>query len=80
MCIVKVLYALAYHGRGGPLTVSDGLSSPLGNEVYRRGMEELGYQMVDCNGPSQTGKYMYLNTSSITQKHLSIKTSVIRKN
>ncbi|XP_052710386.1 glucose dehydrogenase [FAD, quinone]-like [Crassostrea angulata] len=44
-----------YHGRGGPLTVSDGVTSPLSHRVYRRGMEELGYQTVDCNGESQTG-------------------------
>lgn len=47
--------SLEYRGRGGPLTVSDGVTSPLSNKVYRRGMEELGYQTVDCNGESQTG-------------------------
>eukprot|EP00105_Crassostrea_gigas_P017147 XP_011434809.1 PREDICTED: uncharacterized protein LOC105333502 isoform X2 [Crassostrea gigas] len=44
-----------YHGVGGPLTVSDGASTSLVDGVYRRGMEELGYQAVDCNGESQTG-------------------------
>nr|XP_034331218.1 alcohol dehydrogenase [acceptor] isoform X2 [Crassostrea gigas] len=45
----------AYHGTGGPLVVSDGVSSPINDKVYRRGMEELGYKTVDCNGESQTG-------------------------
>lgn len=45
----------SYHGRGGPLTVSSGVATALSDRVYRRGMEELGYQTVDCNGKSQTG-------------------------
>uniref|UniRef100_K1QRS5 Glucose dehydrogenase [acceptor] n=1 Tax=Magallana gigas TaxID=29159 RepID=K1QRS5_MAGGI len=45
----------AYHGTGGPLVVSDGVSSPINDKVYRRGMEELGYKTMDCNGESQTG-------------------------
>ncbi|XP_061193348.1 L-sorbose 1-dehydrogenase-like [Saccostrea echinata] len=43
-----------YHKKGGPLTVSDGTATPL-SDVYRRGMEELGYSVVDCNGESQIG-------------------------
>ncbi|XP_061193560.1 L-sorbose 1-dehydrogenase-like [Saccostrea echinata] len=43
-----------YHGKGGPLAVSDGTATPL-NDVYRRGIEELGYSVVDCNGKSQIG-------------------------
>uniref|UniRef100_A0A8W8J5B5 Glucose-methanol-choline oxidoreductase N-terminal domain-containing protein n=1 Tax=Magallana gigas TaxID=29159 RepID=A0A8W8J5B5_MAGGI len=45
----------AYHGTGGPLVVSDSMATPLPDRVYRRGMEELGYKTVDCNGESQTG-------------------------
>ncbi|XP_062570021.1 L-sorbose 1-dehydrogenase-like [Saccostrea cucullata] len=44
-----------YHGMGGPLTVSDGSATNLSDNVYRRGMEELGYRVVDCNGMSQIG-------------------------
>ncbi|XP_062607233.1 glucose dehydrogenase [FAD, quinone]-like, partial [Saccostrea cucullata] len=43
-----------YHGKGGPLTVSDGTATPL-SDVYRRGLEELGYSVVDCNGKNQIG-------------------------
>lgn len=50
-----MILPIAYHGVGGPLTVSDGASTSLVDRVYRRGMEELGYQAVDCNGESQTG-------------------------
>ncbi|XP_052710366.1 L-sorbose 1-dehydrogenase-like isoform X2 [Crassostrea angulata] len=45
----------SYHGRGGPLVVSSGVATSLRDRVYRRGMEELGYNTVDCNGESQTG-------------------------
>lgn len=45
---------VAYHGKGGLLTVSDGTATPL-NDVYRRAMEELGFPVVDCNGKTQTG-------------------------
>uniref|UniRef100_K1QLR0 Glucose dehydrogenase [acceptor] n=1 Tax=Magallana gigas TaxID=29159 RepID=K1QLR0_MAGGI len=51
---IPSLKTSAYHGVGGPLTVSDGASTSLVDRVYRRGMEELGYQAVDCNGESQT--------------------------
>nr|XP_022293525.1 uncharacterized protein LOC111104083 isoform X1 [Crassostrea virginica]XP_022293526.1 uncharacterized protein LOC111104083 isoform X1 [Crassostrea virginica] len=43
-----------YHGRGGYLTVSDGVATEL-NKVYARGMRELGHNTVDCNGESQAG-------------------------
>ncbi|XP_062603390.1 alcohol dehydrogenase [acceptor]-like [Saccostrea cucullata] len=43
-----------YHGKGGPLTVSDGTATSL-SEVYKRGLKELGYSVVDCNGKSQIG-------------------------
>ncbi|XP_062603375.1 alcohol dehydrogenase [acceptor]-like [Saccostrea cucullata] len=43
-----------YHGKGGPLTVSDGTATPL-SDVYRRGLEKQGYSVVDCNGKSQIG-------------------------
>ena len=44
-----------YHGRGGYLTVSDGVATDL-NKVYARGMRELGHDTVDCNGESQAGQ------------------------
>lgn len=44
----------AYHGKGGPLPVKDGTSTPLA-EIYRQAMKELGYPVTDCNGRTQTG-------------------------
>ncbi|XP_061180755.1 glucose dehydrogenase [FAD, quinone]-like [Saccostrea echinata] len=45
----------SYHGMGGPLTVSEGTATNLSDKVYRRAMEEMGYQVVDCNGKTQIG-------------------------
>lgn len=39
-----------YYGVGGFFIVSDGVLILLVDGVYRWGMEELGYQVVDCNG------------------------------
>ncbi|XP_062618936.1 alcohol dehydrogenase [acceptor]-like [Saccostrea cucullata] len=44
-----------YHGMGGPLSVSDGTATNLSDNVYRKGMEEIGYRVVDCNGMTQIG-------------------------
>ncbi|XP_061180751.1 L-sorbose 1-dehydrogenase-like [Saccostrea echinata] len=44
-----------YHGIGGPLIVSDSKATPLSDKVYRRGMQEMGYDVVDCNGETQIG-------------------------
>ncbi|XP_062618979.1 L-sorbose 1-dehydrogenase-like [Saccostrea cucullata] len=43
-----------YHGIGGPLTVSDAKATPL-SDIYRQGMKEMGYEVVDCNGEKQIG-------------------------
>ncbi|XP_062616582.1 glucose dehydrogenase [FAD, quinone]-like [Saccostrea cucullata] len=44
-----------YHGIGGPLTINKGTATCLSDNVYRRGMEEIGYRVVDCNGRTQIG-------------------------
>lgn len=41
---------IVYYGVGGFFIVSDGVLILLVDRVYRWGMEELGYQVVDCNG------------------------------
>jgi hypothetical protein len=46
---------LDYHGKGGYLSVSDGIVTPLNKNVYARAMEELGFSITDCNGKSQIG-------------------------
>ncbi|KAK3095259.1 hypothetical protein FSP39_012290 [Pinctada imbricata] len=43
-----------YHGKGGPLKVSPGQVTDL-NPYYSRAMQELGFDIVDCNGESQIG-------------------------
>lgn len=53
---------LGYHGKGGPLPVKDGTSTPLA-EIYRQAMKELGYPVTDCNGRTQTGKQVFLINS-----------------
>lgn len=45
-----------YHGRGGPLTVSSpAFLTPLGASWAEAG-SYFGYDHIDVNGPSQTGK------------------------
>lgn len=43
-----------YHSRGGPLTVSTTLTSPLIN-TFMQGGQELGFDHIDCNGKTQEG-------------------------
>nr|XP_034331227.1 glucose dehydrogenase [FAD, quinone] [Crassostrea gigas] len=52
---ISYLSSSSYHGRGGPVVVSSGVATSLSDRVFKRGMEKLGYQTVDCNGESQTG-------------------------
>ncbi|XP_052710371.1 glucose dehydrogenase [FAD, quinone]-like isoform X2 [Crassostrea angulata] len=52
---ISDLSSSSYHGRGGPVVVSSGVATSLSDRVFKRGMEELGYQTLDCNGESQTG-------------------------
>ncbi|KAK3103538.1 hypothetical protein FSP39_019981 [Pinctada imbricata] len=43
-----------YHGKGGLLKVSPGQVTDM-NTYYSKAMQELGYDIIDCNGESQIG-------------------------
>ncbi|XP_071540782.1 glucose dehydrogenase [FAD, quinone]-like [Panulirus ornatus] len=47
--------ASQYHGRGGPLVVEDKTwGAPVTNAILRAGLQ-LGYDVIDANGPEQIG-------------------------
>lgn len=55
--VSNVFPAASYHGRDGPLTVEDKRwSSPLLTGFLKAG-QQLGYEIVDPNGPEQIGEW-----------------------
>ncbi|XP_042876621.1 glucose dehydrogenase [FAD, quinone]-like [Penaeus japonicus] len=59
------VHTASYHGRGGPLVVEDKRwSTPLLSGFLRAG-QQLGYQVVDPNGPEQIG----FSVADMTQRN-----------
>ncbi|KAK3102353.1 hypothetical protein FSP39_010753 [Pinctada imbricata] len=73
----------AYHGKGGILKVSPGQATNL-NTYYGKAMQELGYDIIDCNGWSQIGyEPMTLTTMNGARCNTArsfLQTAVMRKN
>jgi len=53
------VFTSGYHGRDGPLEVSDVRSTSLSEAFIVAGVE-LGYSAVDVNGQQQQGKYLVI--------------------
>ena len=55
--LTKLLYIfllLAYHSKGGPLTVTEG-SHPELTSIMQKGAAQLGYKNTDCNAKEPIG-------------------------
>lgn len=50
--------SLAYHSKGGPLTVTEG-SHPELTSIMQKGAAQLGFKNTDCNAKEPIG----INTS-----------------
>ena len=49
-----------YHGRDGPVSVSDSFATPKATYVFLHAAEELGYKEKDLNGEDQLGKCLFI--------------------
>ena len=54
-----------YHGRGGPLTVSDGWATPI-SDVLKNAIKELAYPATDFNENAESTEGMFISIISLT--------------
>ncbi|KAL5010861.1 hypothetical protein ScPMuIL_013166 [Solemya velum] len=73
---VSDLYKSEYHSRGGPLTVSTTLTSPLIN-TFMQGGQELGFDHIDCNGKTQEG-FCYMQSTTVNGERCSTYQCVLK--
>jgi hypothetical protein len=45
---------IGYHGKGGYLTVSESVVTPL-RDIFMEASEDAGYKTIDCNGKDMIG-------------------------
>ena len=48
------MYFIAYHSRGGYITITESLVTPLPH-IYSQAAKEIGMKIVDVNGEDQIG-------------------------
>jgi hypothetical protein len=48
------MYFIAYHSRGGYITITESLVTPL-PDIYCQAAKEIGMKIVDVNGEDQIG-------------------------
>lgn len=53
-----------YHGKGGPLTVSDGWATPI-SDILKNAMKELGYPATDFNENAESTEGTCLSIISL---------------
>ncbi len=56
----KKLYFTGYHGKDGPLSVTDSFATPKATYAFLRAAEELGHRERDLNGEEQMGEIKHL--------------------
>ena len=53
---IRVMYFIAYHSRGGYLTITESLVTPL-PDIYSQAAKEIGMKIVDVNSEDQIGTF-----------------------
>lgn len=53
------LHFLGYHGRGGPVTITQPPYQPEVKAATVEAARNLGFEFVDSNGPFQHGTYTH---------------------
>lgn len=64
-----IFYFAGYHGKNGPMKVMDLAMTPL-VETFLEAGRELGYKVLDVNGPDQLGKHR--KELNVNLKHSSV--------
>ena len=55
----QIFIVTGFHGKDGPISVSDSFATPKATEMFIRAAEELGYKKRDLNGEDQFGKLSF---------------------
>lgn len=58
-----LLWFAGFHGKDGPMSVTDSLATPKATYPFLRAAEELGYKVRDLNGEDQIGKILFSKKS-----------------
>lgn len=58
-CLNLIFNIVAFHGKGGPLVITEAHTSPM-EFLHRSAAIEKGLPVVDCNGYNQIGTQTFI--------------------